>query len=213
VAEMCAASGVENFVFSSTGSVYGEAETVPTPEVYSIKHQTSLYSASKYACESFLGAYAEADKFKVTILRFVSILGPRYTHGHVYDFISSLRKDPSRLTVLGDGYQTKSYLHVSDCVKALTNLRGRSNFEIFNIGQSDTITVKKSLEIIIQTLDLQPTISFGNSRQGWIGDNPIILLDTSKADAFGWNPTISIEDSIRETAMWIAQNDWVLDAN
>ena len=213
VAELSANANVENFIFSSTGSIYGEAKTIPTPENYSIDRQTSLYAASKYSSESFLGAYAEADKFKVTVLRFVSILGPRYTHGHVYDFIRKLKENPATLSVLGDGTQTKSYLHVTDCVNALTNLRSKRGFEIYNIGQTDTLSVKRSIEIITETLNLRPEISYEESRQGWIGDNPFILLDTSKAHSNGWSPTIPIEEAIRETARWILQNIWVLDVD
>jgi UDP-glucose 4-epimerase len=211
VAELSAAAAVKNFIFSSTGSIYGEAVTIPTPEVYSIDHQTSLYGASKYSCESFLGAYAEANKFKVTVLRFVSVLGPRYTHGHVYDFIQKLKSDPSMLDVLGDGTQTKSYMHVSDCVEALTNLRGTNNFEVFNIGRTETLKVQRSIEIISEVLNVHPKLNFGESTRGWIGDNPIILLDTNKANLRNWKPRVVIEDAIRETAIWIVRNPWVLN--
>jgi len=209
VAELSAAAGVENFIFSSTGSIYGESVMVPTPENSSIQQQTSLYGASKYSCESFLGAYAEANKFKVTVLRFVSVLGPRYTHGHVYDFIQKLSADSSRLNVLGDGTQTKSYMHVSDCVNAITDLRGLSNFEVFNIGRAETITIRRSIELISECLKISPELLFGNSPRGWIGDNPIILLDITKAKSLGWNPVVSIEDSILDTAKWIIKNPWV----
>jgi len=209
VAELSAAAGVENFIFSSTGSIYGESVMVPTPENSSIQQQTSLYGASKYSCESFLGAYAEANKFKVTVLRFVSVLGPRYTHGYVYDFIQKLSADPSRLNVLGDGTQTKSYMHVSDCVNAITDLRGPSNFEVFNIGRAETITIRRSIELISECLKISPELLFGSSPRGWIGDNPIILLDITKAKSLGWNPVVSIEDSILDTAKWIIKNPWV----
>jgi UDP-glucose 4-epimerase len=209
VAELSATAGVENFIFSSTGSIYGESVMVPTPENSSIHQQTSLYGASKYSCESFLGAYAEANKFKVTVLRFVSVLGPRYTHGHVYDFIQKLSVNPSRLEVLGDGTQTKSYMHVSDCVNAITDLRGPANFEVFNIGRAETITIRRSIELISECLRISPELLFGNSPRGWIGDNPIILLDITKANSLGWTPMVSIEDSILDTAKWIIENPWV----
>lgn len=211
VAELAAGAEVENFIFSSTGSVYGEALEIPTPENYSIDRQTSLYGASKHSCESFLGAYSEAGRFNVTILRFVSVLGPRYSHGHVYDFIHKLKLDSSKLEILGDGNQTKSYMHVSDCVDALISLRGESNFEIFNIGRAETLTVKRSIEIILEALNVSPELHFGKSSRGWIGDNPVILLDTSKANRLGWEPRISIEDAIRDTANWIIQNSWILN--
>lgn len=209
VAELAATAGVENFIFSSTGSIYGEALKLPTPENYSIDHQTSLYGASKYSCESFLGAYSEAGKFKVTILRFVSVLGPRYTHGHVYDFMYKLRFDSSKLEILGDGTQTKSYMHVSDCVDALTSLRGPNNFEVFNIGRAETLKIQRSIEIILEVLNVFPVLHFGKSSRGWIGDNPVILLDTTRANTLGWQPKIGIEDAIRDTANWIVQNSWV----
>lgn len=209
VAELSAGAGVENFVFSSTGSIYGESAIVPTPENSSIHQQTSLYGASKYSCESFLGAYAEADKFKVTVLRFVSVLGPRYTHGHVYDFIHKLFMDPSKLEVLGDGTQTKSYMHVSDCVNAIVDLRGTANFEVFNIGRAETITIRRSIQLITECLRTSPELLFGNNPRGWIGDNPIILLDITKANSLGWNPTVSIEDAIIDTAKWIIENPWI----
>lgn len=210
LAEIAASSGVENFIFASTGSIYGEADVIPTPETYSISKQTSLYGASKFSCEAFLGAYAEAERFRVTVLRFVSVLGPRYTHGHVFDFIQKLMLNPLRLDVLGDGTQTKSYLHVSDCVEALTNLRGRENFEVFNIGRLETLQVQRSVELICEVLDLAPQVFFGTTPRGWIGDNPMILLDTKKANSMGWQPKIGIENAIRETAHWIKINPWVL---
>lgn len=209
VAELSARAGVENFIFSSTGSIYGEAKTIPTPENYPIDHQTSLYGASKYSCESFLGAYSEASKFRVSILRFVSVLGPRYTHGHVYDFIQKLMLDPTKLDVLGDGTQTKSYMHVSDCVEALISLRGSSDFEVFNIGRAETLKVRRSIEIITEVLNVSPEVFYGNSPRGWIGDNPVISLDISKANSIGWKPRIGIEDAVRDTVNWILQNPWV----
>ena len=209
VAELSAKAGVESFIFTSTGSVYGDSNQIPTNEDYPVKHQTSLYSASKYACESFLGAYTEANKFKLTVMRLVSVLGPRYTHGHIYDFIQKLKHNPSKLDVLGDGLQRKSYMHVTDCVDALLNLRGSSKFEVFNLGQSDTITIKDSLSIITSQMKVKPQINFGLSSQGWIGDIPMILLDISKAKSLGWYPKIGIAEAIFDTTNWLIENDWV----
>ena len=211
VAEISAAAGVENFIFTSTGSVYGEAPVIPTPENCPIDHQTSLYGASKISCEAFLGAYAEAGKLRVTILRFVSVLGTRYTHGHVYDFIKKLMINPAKLSILGDGTQTKSYMHVSDCVEALVNLRGHANIEIFNVGRPDTLKISRSIELIAEILRVSPELHFGKGPSGWIGDNPTILLDITKANSMGWQPTVSVDDAIRETAKWIIQNTWVFD--
>ena len=121
VLEAMRATGVRRILFSSTGSVYGESATIPTPEDAPFPEQTSLYGASKAAAEGYLAAYAEFGAIDATVFRFVSILGHRYTHGHIIDFVAQLFHDPSTLTILGDGGQRKSYLDVSDCVAAVLN--------------------------------------------------------------------------------------------
>lgn len=207
--EFCVDKGVKNFIFASTGSVYGEAVSLPTREDSPILQQTSLYAASKISTESFLGAYAKAEKLRVHIFRLVSVLGSRYTHGHVYDFVKKLKIDSNRLQVLGNGNQTKSYVSIHDCVKALQGLRGSQPFEIFNIGTNETLSVKQSLGIILNMLGLNPNLEFGSTESGWIGDNPKILLDIEKARSFGWSPMIPIRDALEETVDWLSENDWV----
>lgn len=203
LAEAAVACGVSNFVFTSTGSIYGEAVDIPTAETSRIPTQTSLYGASKIAAEGFLQAYAEADKFKVTIFRLVSVLGPRYSHGHVIDFYNSLQKDSTILNVLGNGRQTKSYMHVEDCVRALKTLRGNNSCEVFNIGRNEFVTVRESIAIILETLGLSPDIIYGDQNRGWIGDNPFIHLDVTKAKEHGWEAQTPIRDSIRDTVLWL----------
>jgi UDP-glucose 4-epimerase len=119
VLEAMRAAGVSKIAFSSTGSVYGEPDVFPTPEDAPFPVQTSLYAASKLAGEGMIGAYAHGFNFSGLVFRFVSILGERYTHGHVYDFYCALKRDPETLRVLGDGRQEKSYLYVEDCVQAM----------------------------------------------------------------------------------------------
>lgn len=211
LAEAAVEAKVPNFVFISTGSVYGEAKTFPTPESEDFPVQTSLYGASKVSAEAFLEAYAEADKFKLTIFRLVSVLGPRYTHGHVIDFVKQLNRHPEKLTVLGNGFQEKSYMHVSDCVRGIASLRGDSKVEVFNIGTKQEITVRGSVEIITNSLGVQPEIVYGVETQGWIGDNPKILLDVSKAEKHGWVAQKEIGESIRDTVSWLKNNPEYLD--
>ena len=142
VLESMRRTGVRRLLFSSTGSVYGESTTIPTPEDAPFPLQTSLYAASKVAAEGYVSAYAEVGHVDASIFRFVSILGPRYTHGHVIDFVAKLRMDPSRLEILGDGTQRKSYLHVDDCVAALLNrLEADIRLEVLNLGRADYCTV------------------------------------------------------------------------
>lgn len=202
---------VPRIIFSSTGSVYGVAEVVPTPEDAPFPIQTSLYGASKLAAEGLIAAYVEGGKVTATIFRFVSILGPRYSHGHVVDFIRQLLRDPSTLTVLGDGTQTKSYLHVSDCVDALTmHLESKQRLSIYNLGVDDTITVRDSIGWITSAMGISPKLVFTGGAQGWIGDNPLIHLDISAMRRNGWEPKFSIKESVIETTRWILDNQWVL---
>ena len=203
---------VRRLIFSSTGSVYGNSTQVPSPEEVASSGQTSLYGASKLAAEAFISAYAEAGFIEATVFRFVSILGPRYSHGHVFDFVNQLLKDSSRLKVLGDGYQRKSYLHVSDCIQAIIRrLTTTTSFEVLNLGTSEYCTVRDSISWITSEMSVAPYCTFTGGSRGWIGDNPFILLDTQQVLRTGWSPTKSIEQSVRETTRWLLGNDWVFE--
>ena len=208
VLEAARKAGVKKFIFSSTGSVYGEAEVVPTPEDAPFPVQTSLYGASKLACEGMVAAYAESFEMQVWIFRFVSILGPRYTHGHVYDFYKQLIEHPDRLTVLGNGHQKKSYLHVADCIAAINTAVNSSTeaVNIFNLGVDGYCEVRDSIGLITSELGLSPEIAFGKETKGWIGDNPLIHLDTKKIRSLGWIPKYSIEDGVRETVRFLQES-------
>ena len=211
VADACVNAGVPEIVFSSTGSVYGEAKVIPTPETEEFPTQTSLYGASKTAAEGFLAAFAETGNLKVTVMRFVSVLGPRYTHGHVLDFVTQLADHPDFLEVLGNGGQKKSYMHIDDCVRALSHLRGLQPFEVFNLGTSEFCTVRDSIGWIVTELGLSPEIRFGEEDRGWVGDNPFIFLDVMKAKDQGWETNQTIQASVVDTVRWIRANDWALD--
>jgi len=211
VLEAMRANKVDEIAFSSTGSIYGDATVVPTPEDSPFPVQTSLYGASKLACEGLIAAYAEGYSIKARIFRFVSILGQRYTHGHVFDFMKQLAKDPSRLHILGDGSQRKSYLHVDDCIEAmLTALdTGDERIGIFNLGTDDTCQVLDSVDWILGRLKLSPQLSFSGGRQGWIGDSPLIHLDISRIRSLGWQPKKRIKEAVELTVDWLAANRWV----
>ena len=208
VLEAVRIAGVKNFIFSSTGSVYGEAEVVPTPENAPFPIQTSLYGASKLACEGLIAAYAESFGIQAWIFRFVSILGPRYSHGHVYDFYQQLMKDPKRLTVLGNGHQKKSYLHVSDCVSAihLSLEKTSKSVNIINLGVDGYCEVRDSVGWITSEMGANPEINYGTESKGWIGDNPLIHLDTQKILNLGWKPKFSIEEGVRDTVRFLSSN-------
>lgn len=203
---------VGRFLFSSTGSVYGEAAVIPTPEDCPFPVQTSLYGASKLAAEGLIAAYAEGAGLSCSIFRFVSIMGPRYTHGHVVDFLRQLRKDPANLLVLGDGYQRKSYLHVDDCVGALlSRLRKTPRYEVFNLGVDGYCTVRDSCAWICERLQLKPQITYTGGDRGWVGDNPFIYLDTTRMRATGWTSRHTIREAVESTVDYLTANPWVLD--
>jgi len=213
VLEAMRANSVRRIAFSSTGSIYGEATVIPTPEDAPFPVQTSLYGASKLAGEGLISAYCEGFGFQGWIFRFVSILGERYTHGHVFDFYRNLLKNPGELTVLGDGKQRKSYLYVQDCVDAMLMAveRAAEKVNIFNLGAADYVRVEDSVGWIVGRLGLKPRIVLTGGDRGWIGDNPFIFLDTSRIRRLGWQPKVSIQEGIIKTLEWLHANRWVME--
>jgi UDP-glucose 4-epimerase len=213
VLEAMRATGIRKIVFASTGSVYGEPAKFPTPETDAFPIQTSFYGASKLAGEGLIEAYCEAFDFQSYIFRFVSILGERYTHGHIFDFVKSLRSDPMKLRVLGDGHQKKSYLYVGDCIEAVLLAVGtaKDRVNIFNLGTDEYCEVNHSIDIIIKYLGLQPELEFTGGNRGWVGDSPFIFLDCKKIRNTGWRPKLSITEGIVKTLDYLTSNPWVLD--
>jgi UDP-glucose 4-epimerase len=197
--------GINRIAFASSGSVYGEARTIPTPEDAAFPIQTSLYGASKLAGEGLVAAYCATFGFQSYIFRFVSILGERYGHGHVVDFYRQLRADPCRLAVLGDGRQRKSYLYVGDCVDAmLIAIAGvQHSVNVFNLGHDTYCEVNESIAWICATLGVAPRIEYSGGDRGWAGDNPFIFLDTARIRALGWNPTLTIRESVVRTVQYL----------
>ena len=212
VLEAMRATGAQRIVFASTGSIYGEASVIPTPERAPFTVQTSLYGASKLAGEGLIQAYCEGFGFQSWIFRFVSILGERYTHGHVFDFYRSLRADPSRLRVLGNGRQRKSYLYVQDCIDAILVAldRATEKVNVLNLGTEECCEVNDSIEWIIRALGVSPILDYTGGDRGWIGDNPFIFLDTTRIRALGWKPKLTIREGILRTLDYLRSNEWVL---
>ena len=163
---------------------------MPTPEDAPFPVQTSLYGASKAAAEGCIAAYAEAGHVSASVFRFVSVLGPRYSHGHVIDFVRQLLGDPSTLRILGDGTQRKSYMHVSDCVAGghVAPRLHEPKFEVFNLGVDGYCTVTDSATWICERSASTRSSTYTGGDRGWIGDNPFIYLDTARIRATGWAP-------------------------
>ncbi len=212
VLESMRANGVKSVGFSSTGSVYGEPVVHPTPEDGPFPIQTSLYGASKLASEGLLQAYAEGFGCQAYIFRFVSILGERYSHGHVFDFLKQLLEHPDHLHILGNGKQRKSYLYVQDCVSALLMATAQpAKVAIYNLGTNEYCEVAQSAGWIAERLGLTPRFSFGGGERGWIGDSPFIFLDCARIRGLGWKPELSIRQAIERTVDYLAANRWLLE--
>jgi len=218
VLEAMRANEIKRLVYSSTGSVYGEAALIPTPENAPFPVQTSLYGASKIAGEGFVSAYGEAFGFESYIFRFVSILGERYTHGHIFDFYRQLTEHPDWLRILGDGSQRKSYLYVQDCLDAILHVlrletarQAPHHTQIYNLGTPEYVQVNDSVEVICKTLGVKPDLRPTGGDRGWIGDNPFIFLDTAKIQATGWKAQLTIRDGILRTLRWLQANPWILE--
>lgn len=214
VLEAMRANGIKKIAFSSTGSVYGDAAVVPTPEDGPFPIQTSLYGASKAAGEGMIAAYCEGFGFQSWIFRFVSILGERYTHGHVFDFYQKLQADPTRLHVLGNGKQRKSYLYIQDCIDAMliSVAKATDKVNIFNLGVDYYCEVNDSIGWICEELGVSPKLEYAGGNRGWIGDNPFILLETKKIQALGWKPKFGIRDGVIKTVEFLHANEWVFAA-
>jgi UDP-glucose 4-epimerase len=204
---------VSRIVFTSTASVYGEAAQVPTPEDAAFPVQTSLYGASKMAAEGLLSAYAAGYGFQAWILRLCSALGERYSHGHVFDFYARLKADPLSIEVLGDGRQRKSYVYVDDCVEALLAAvrHAPGTPTILNVGGGGPCTVDDSLGWICDELGLSPQRRYTGGPRGWVGDSPLIWLDTRRLQALGWRPRTDTEESVRRTVRYLQRNEWLLE--
>ena len=212
VLEAMRTQGVGRLVFSSTGSVYGEAAVIPTPEDCPFQVQTSLYGASKLAAEGLVEAYCEGFGMEACIFRFVSIMGERYTHGHVLDFYKQLLEHPGELRVLGNGRQRKSYLYVQDCIDAmlLALAQAAKPVSVFNLGTDEYCQVNQSIQWISEFLGVHPKLHYSGGDRGWIGDNPFIFLDCSRIRALGWRPRFTIQQAVVRTARFLQSNPWVL---
>jgi UDP-glucose 4-epimerase len=205
VLEAMRSTGVKRIAFASTGSVYGEANVFPTPECAPFPIQTSLYAASKLSAEAFIQAYCEGFGMQGFIFRFVSILGERYTHGHIVDFYEQLKSHPDVLRILGNGKQRKSYLYVQDCIDAILlaieKCPGKVN--IFNLGTDEYCDVNDSIRWICEELGLNPELEYAGGDRGWVGDNPFIFLDSTAARSIGWRPRLSIKQGIIRTVQYL----------
>jgi len=206
VLEAMKTKNVRRIIFTSTSTVYGEADKLPTPEEYPTR-PISLYGASKLACEALIGAYCHTFDMHAWIYRFANVIGKRSSHGVIYDFINKIRSNSQELEILGDGNQKKSYIYVDDCIEAMfAGLKAKAKEEdknkvnIFNIGTEDMINVKRIAEIVCEEMhtSTKPEFKFTGGKRGWKGDVPIMLLDVSKLNELGWKQRYNSEEAVRK---------------
>jgi UDP-glucose 4-epimerase len=214
VIEACVDNNVKKLLFASTCSVYGDVLTFPTKES-EVNNQTSVYSSTKIASEMLLEGFANTFDLQAYTMRFVSMLGQRYSHGHVFDFTKKILNNET-LNVLGSGDGIKSYLHIKDAVRAidvLINHNSVNKFEAYNIGHSSTIKLKYSVETITEYLNYTGEIKFGEGASGWVGDVPVISPSVEKMKQLGWEPKFSIKKGITDTIDYLVDNQWLLNPN
>ena len=204
---------IPKIIYASTGTIYGDLKTPPFKETDENSNQTTLYGATKYAAEGILSVFASHYEIKTTVFRFVGVLGPYCSHGHLFDFIKKLKSDPTKLMVLGNGYQKKAYVHVSDLIEGILNIESSEAFDVFNLGRSDYSTVRDSIRWLLEEWSINPIVNYQNTDRGWIGDNPFLQLNVEKALNTGWQPKITIEDAVKTTVRWMLENDWIFQGN
>lgn len=195
---------IKDMVFSSTSSVYGNAQILPTPETYH-PIQTSLYGASKISSEAFAEAYTNLSDIKFYSFRFSNVIGPRCRRGVIWDFVHKLKLNPKKLDILGNGKQSKEYIHVKDCIDGimLGYKKSRGKVNIFNIGTEDNMTVDEIADVVIKEMKLKNVKrTYTGTESGWIGDNSIVQLDLAKIKGLGWKQTVPSEMAVAETTRW-----------
>lgn len=204
---------IPKIAFASSATVYGEPELIPTPENTS-PIQTSIYGASKFSAEALIQSYCEYFDIQSWIFRFVSFMGPNYTHGVIYDFMKKLNKDPNTLHILGDGTQRKSYLHVSDGIRAILTAMEKSNDKtnIFNLGNTSWINVNDLADLVCENAGYDKVeYTYSGGKRGWKGDTPFVHLDISKITALGWKPEYTVEETIVRTVKYLLSDQSILE--
>jgi UDP-glucose 4-epimerase len=204
VLESMRRNDVGGIIFSSSSTVYGEAP-MPTPEDYGPLEPISFYGASKLSAESYISAFSHMYGIKGVSMRFANVVGPRGTHGVIYDFIKKLMRKSNELEILGDGTQTKSYLHVRDCVEGMIFAYERSvkNYDEFNLGTEDSTNVVEIAKIVVDAMGLRDVrFSFrkGEDGRGWKGDVKRMLLSIEKIKSLGWKPSMGSTEAVRMAA-------------
>ncbi|MFC1646048.1 NAD-dependent epimerase/dehydratase family protein [Candidatus Omnitrophota bacterium] len=201
VLEAMRVNGAKEIIFASSSAVYGEPKKKPTPEDYGPLSPISLYGASKLACEALISSFCHCFGFRAWIFRFANIIGANGTHGVVYDFIKKLKNNPRKLRILGNGKQSKPYLHVSECIEGMIygHCHSNDNVNVFNLTCEGTTNVKTIAKLVISEMGLKNIKQeFTGSSRGWLGDVPQVALDALKLKKLGWNAKYTSNQTVRQ---------------
>jgi len=206
VLEAMRRNGVGRILYTSGSGVYGEAPGVAFAEGYGPCFPISTYGASKLACEALISSYAHMFGVRGRGFRFANVVGPRQTHGVGYDFIRRLRAEPSRLRILGDGSQCKSYIHVDDVLDAVflvhSGMNAGAAFDVFNVATGDAITVNEIADLAVAESGLAPgSVRYEHTGgdRGWKGDVPKVRFDVAKIEALGWRAARTSAEAMRDS--------------
>ncbi len=207
VLEAMVKNNIKKIAFASTSSVYGDVKTHPTPEEEPFL-PTSLYGATKAACETYIATYSSYYDWQSYIFRFVSWTGERYTHGIAVDLIKKLEKNSKVIELLSDGTPKKSSLYVKDGVDAIFTIieNTKETVNIFNIGHYEVLTIDQIVDIIFDELKVKPKKKYLGGVRGWKGDNNFVLLSAKRLNKLGWKPKYSIELGLRATIKYLIEN-------
>jgi len=197
---------IPKIIYASTGTIYGDNSKPPFAENSESSEQSTLYGATKYAAEGILSVFATHYGIKTNVFRFVGVLGPYSTHGHLHDFVKKLKSDPRKLEVLGNGYQKKAYIHVEDLINGILTIDTPEIFDVFNLGRPDYSTVRDSVRWLLEVWGITPEVIYQATDRGWVGDNPFLQLDVKKALSTGWTPAHTIEEAVKTTVMWLLES-------
>lgn len=202
---------VKKIAFASTSSVYGDAKVHPTPEDYPFE-PTSLYGATKAACESYIQAFASYYSWEAYIFRFVSFVGERYTHGIIFDVLKKLKKNPQVLELLSDGTPKKSSIYIKDGIRAIFKIinSSKDQINIYNIGHDDILTVNQIADTILAAANIKIEKKYLGGDKGWIGDNNFVYLANKRLKKLGWKPKYSFKEGIRKTVAYFQKNQQLL---
>ena len=198
---------IKNMIFASSSVVYGEPESMPIKENQGPYKPISAYGAYKLASEGMITSYSHYYGIKAGIFRFANVVGKNQTHGVILDFINKLKINPKELTILGDGTQNKSYIHVSDCISAIMYLNEKiDKTEIINLGNIGTTSVLKIADTVKEKMGLKEVnykMSDSKDGRGWKGDVKKIELDTSKAENLGWKNKYDSDEAVEKAVIEI----------